>query len=85
MSDNSGNGGFVLYCVSGCYAEVHISWEIYIVVIDIKQILYFNSCQHIPKYQRLYNCSKMIRVASFTVSDVSLNIFLLPSEVTTAI
>jgi hypothetical protein len=28
MSDNSGNGGFVLYCVSGCYAEVHISWEI---------------------------------------------------------
>ena len=28
MSDNSGNGGFVLYCVSGCYAEVYISWEI---------------------------------------------------------
>ena len=26
MSDNSGNGGFVLRCVSGCYAEVHISY-----------------------------------------------------------
>ena len=28
MSDNSGNGVSVLRCVSGCYAEVHISWEI---------------------------------------------------------
>jgi hypothetical protein len=27
MSDETGNGVFVLYCVSGCYAEVHISWE----------------------------------------------------------
>ena len=28
MSDETGNGDFVLYCVSGCYAEVHISWAI---------------------------------------------------------
>ncbi len=28
MSDETGNGDFVLHCVSGCYAEVHISWEI---------------------------------------------------------
>ena len=28
MSDDSGNGVSVLCCVSGCYAEVHISWEI---------------------------------------------------------
>jgi len=28
MSDETGNGVFVLYCVSGCYAEVHISVEI---------------------------------------------------------
>ena len=27
MSDDSGNGVSVLCCVSGCYAEVHISWE----------------------------------------------------------
>ena len=27
MSDETGNGVSVLYCVSGCYAEVHISWE----------------------------------------------------------
>ena len=25
MSDDSGNGGFVLHCLSGRYAEVHIS------------------------------------------------------------
>ena len=25
MSDETGNGDFVLCCVSGCYAEVHIS------------------------------------------------------------
>ena len=29
MSDNSGNGVFVLHSVSGCYAEVHISSESY--------------------------------------------------------
>ena len=28
MSDETGNGNFVLYCLSGCYAEVHIRWEI---------------------------------------------------------
>ena len=28
MSDETGNGVFVLHSVSGCYAEVHISWEI---------------------------------------------------------
>ena len=27
MSDETGNGVFVLHSVSGCYAEVHISWE----------------------------------------------------------
>jgi hypothetical protein len=27
MSDETGNGDFVLCCVSGGYAEVHISWE----------------------------------------------------------
>ena len=28
MSDETGIRFSVLYCVSGCYAEVHISWEI---------------------------------------------------------
>jgi len=28
MSDETGNGDSVLHSVSGCYAEVHISWEI---------------------------------------------------------
>jgi hypothetical protein len=28
MSDETGNGVFVLHSVSGCYAEVYISWEI---------------------------------------------------------
>ena len=28
MSDETGNGVSALHCVSGCYAEVHISWEI---------------------------------------------------------
>ena len=28
MSDETGNGDFALCCVSSCYAEVHISWEI---------------------------------------------------------
>lgn len=28
MSDETGNGVFVLHSVSDCYAEVHISWEI---------------------------------------------------------
>ena len=27
MSDETGNGVSVLHSVSGCYAEVHISWE----------------------------------------------------------
>ena len=30
MSDETGNGVSVLHSVSGCYAEVHISWENYI-------------------------------------------------------
>ena len=30
MSDETGNGVFVLHSVSGCYAEVHISWEIHV-------------------------------------------------------
>ena len=29
MSDETGNGVSVLHSVSGCYAEVHISWENY--------------------------------------------------------
>ena len=28
MSDETGNGDFVLHSVSGCYAEVHISLQI---------------------------------------------------------
>ena len=31
MSDETGNGVFVLHSVSGCYAEVHISRENYLV------------------------------------------------------
>ena len=30
MSDETGIRFSVLYCVSGCYAEVHISWESFI-------------------------------------------------------
>ena len=37
MSDNSGNGGFVLHCVSGCYAEVHISEKIRLPKYDIPE------------------------------------------------
>ena len=33
MSDETGNGVFVLRSVSGCYAEVHISWEIFGAII----------------------------------------------------
>ena len=29
MSDEVEAAVFVLHCVSGCYAEVHISWEIF--------------------------------------------------------
>ena len=37
MSDETGNGVSVLCCVSGCYAEVHISCQIsvYIVMFDV--------------------------------------------------
>ena len=44
MSDNSGNGVFVLHSVSGCYAEVHISYLIYPIQI-VTSLLYqsFNS------------------------------------------
>jgi hypothetical protein len=41
MSDDSGNGGFVLLWLSGRYAEVHISWEI-IQFIRVSAILLEN-------------------------------------------
>ena len=37
MSDETGNGISVLHSVSGCYAEVHISWEIIAICMEKEQ------------------------------------------------
>ena len=39
MSDETGNGVFVLHSVSGCYAEVHISCRIYEVLKTDEELL----------------------------------------------
>ena len=41
MSDNSGSGGFVLLSLSGCYAEVHISWENLIWNLELGIMFYY--------------------------------------------
>ena len=50
MSDETGNGVSVLYCVSGCYAEVHISWlNLLSVNIDTRYM-----CSHLSKARTTY-------------------------------
>ena len=39
MSDDLGNGGFVLHWLPGRYAEVHISWENCAQLLDFQYVM----------------------------------------------
>ena len=54
MSDETGNGVFVLHSVSGCYAEVHISWENNTSFDIIKYLGDFLLSRIVLQYHRLF-------------------------------